>query len=340
MLYLTEQHELAFRFPEVHDQARLKIQLQRTLRVPDDGKDYPLPAGLGHFPICHVDDHADRVPASWLKRAGVMVPMHQAEALWLNFETTYVQDQGRYPFAIRIGTGKINAVTGRPWQTTLMRGPQNYVVAPRQKWLDGYAVGDGFVRQFVAMPMGKGYSVEEQVTGRDTFGGIQVQAYPMKRDVFEERFPVTPPVRFSLSQSLTSLGPVPGKPDMGLAPGGRIKQQVFEDLYELADWDQEQTRRCFIHLCDAARWRALTGTKPPAKPKTPREYRDAGLPWFNFFKKKAKSLKGSAKLASLETVADHAKTLGAPPLEDNAAAEDATGIDSKKRAIHDRDWSE
>lgn len=78
MLHLTKQHELEFCFQEVHPQARLKVQLQRTLRVPDDGQDYPLPAGLGSFPICHVDDHAARVPASWLKRADVMIPMHQS----------------------------------------------------------------------------------------------------------------------------------------------------------------------------------------------------------------------------------------------------------------------
>jgi len=46
MLQLTKQHELVFHFPEVHEQARLKVNLQRTLRVPDEGKDYPLPAGL------------------------------------------------------------------------------------------------------------------------------------------------------------------------------------------------------------------------------------------------------------------------------------------------------
>jgi len=338
MLRLTKQHELEFSFQEVHPQARLNIQLQRTLRSPDDGKDYPLPAGLGCFPVHHVDDHADRVPGSWLKRAGVMVPMHPTEALWLNFETALVESQGRYPFAIRVGTGKINAITGKPWGASLMRGPQNYAVAPNQPWLDGYAVGDGVVRQFVAMPMGKGYTVEEQITGSDNFGGIQVQVYPMKREVFERRFPVRPPVRFSIAEDPCKFSIANDTPDMGIAPGGRIKQQVYEDEYELADWDQAQMRRCFIHLCDAARWRALTGAKPPRKPIRPREYRDGGLPWFNFFRKKSKTLKGSTKLASLETVADHAKTIGDPPLNDNVAADDIEAIHAQAREVRDRDW--
>lgn len=38
---------LVFSFPEVHPQARLSISFQRTLRIPDDGKDHPLPPGLG-----------------------------------------------------------------------------------------------------------------------------------------------------------------------------------------------------------------------------------------------------------------------------------------------------
>ena len=37
---------------------------------------------------------------------------------------------------------------------------QNYVAIPKQKWLDGINCGDGTIRQFVAMPLGQGYTVE------------------------------------------------------------------------------------------------------------------------------------------------------------------------------------
>ena len=46
----------------------LKIEFQRTLRIPDDGKIYPLPAGFGRFPLRHVDDHKETVPESWIER--------------------------------------------------------------------------------------------------------------------------------------------------------------------------------------------------------------------------------------------------------------------------------
>ncbi len=335
MLYLTDNQKLSFRFPEVHEQARLTITLLRTLRVPDDGNDYPLPAGLGCFPVRHLEDFAPRVPATWLKRGGVMIPMYQSEALWVNFETTYVADQGTYPFAIKVGTGKINAVTGSSWAEGLTRGPQDYVVAPKQESLDGYATGKDIVRQFVAMPLGKGYSVEEQITQSDQWGGLQVQVYPMKREVFEKRFPVKPPLaRFSLSNDYSrntfddftsAIKKVQAgrgsttKPDMGVAPGGRIRQQIFADDFESTDWDLAQTSRCFIHLCNSALWKSLTGENPPTPPLTQRDYQQAGLPWFNAFKEKAQTLTGSAKLASLETVADHAQTIGDPPLKDNSS---------------------
>ena len=40
--------ELVFTFPEVHDKARLDIALKRTFRIPDDGKEYPLPPGFSN----------------------------------------------------------------------------------------------------------------------------------------------------------------------------------------------------------------------------------------------------------------------------------------------------
>jgi len=41
---------LVFSFPGVHPEAKLTIDFQRTLRIPDDDNTYPLPPGLGKFP--------------------------------------------------------------------------------------------------------------------------------------------------------------------------------------------------------------------------------------------------------------------------------------------------
>src|SRR5687767_12804574 len=71
----TKDDGLSFSFPDVHPSATLHITFQRTLRIPDDDKTYPLPPGLGEFPLRHVDDFANNVPASWLEHGGVMLPM-------------------------------------------------------------------------------------------------------------------------------------------------------------------------------------------------------------------------------------------------------------------------
>ena len=151
--------QLIFRFPNVHEDAELTIEFQRTLRIPDDNREYPLPPGLGKFPLYRVDDYPDNLPGILGKNmAGVFLPMYQTEAMWINFRADY-------PMAVKIAAGKINAVTGEAWTDELTNTPQDYLVVPGQPWLDGFCVEKGLIRQFVAMPLGEGYTAEEQLTG-------------------------------------------------------------------------------------------------------------------------------------------------------------------------------
>ncbi|NIR80308.1 MAG: hypothetical protein GWO00_18685, partial [Gemmatimonadetes bacterium] len=78
---------------------------------------------------------------AWRRHGGVLLPMYQAEALWLNFGRGGVfSGHGGYPFAVKVATGKINAVSGEAWSDGLNRDPQDYMVVPDQPWLDGYCV--------------------------------------------------------------------------------------------------------------------------------------------------------------------------------------------------------
>lgn len=347
MLHLTTENELAFEFRNVHPEAKLNIQLQRTLRVPDDGRQYPLPAGLGCFPLRHVEDFQARVPQRWMGRGGVIAPMYQSEAVWLMFNTRSIDNRAsNYPFAIKIATGKINAVTGGGWCTNLLRDPQDYVVTPKQKWLDGYSVEKDNVRQFVAMPLGLGYSAEEQIEGNAEWGGIQIQVFPMKGDIYEQRFPpiadkvkVRKDLGFTLQRSRTSsVKWFDTSTEMGIAPGGKINQQIFDDDFSLTDWDQEQTSRCFIHLCNSNQWQSLTSELPTKKPIGPEEYSQVGIPWFDYYKEAAPSAEGSDKLAGLDSVVDHARKLGDADNAKDVSHLPKKIVDLSSKPVSDKAW--
>ena len=95
---------------------RLSITFQRTLRIPDDGRSYPLPPGLGAFPLRRVKDFARRVPAAWRERGGYFIPMYQREALWISF-----RGERWRPNAVKVGVGGVNAISGQPWDERLRR---------------------------------------------------------------------------------------------------------------------------------------------------------------------------------------------------------------------------
>jgi hypothetical protein len=139
--------DLHFSFPEVHESAGMSVYFQRTLRIPDDDKDYPLPPGLGQFPLRHVDDYDGKIPRGWIRHGGVFFPMYQSEAMWIGFSGQYDSERlVRYPIAVKIATGKVCAVSGETWSEGMQRDPQNYVVVPEQPWIDGYCVGKGVIR--------------------------------------------------------------------------------------------------------------------------------------------------------------------------------------------------
>ena len=309
-----QQDALVFRFPDVHEHAVLRVEFQRTLRIPDDEKSYPLPPGLGRFPLRHVDDFAERVPETWLRHGGVMLPMYQAEAMWLAFRSPH-----GYPFAVKVATGKINAVTGEAWRDGLNRGPQDYLPVPEQPWLDGYCVEKGFIRQFVAMPLGAGYSAEEQVTGKAEHGGLQVSAYPLTRDAYERMLAERGRSRHLeyASAMMPAAAPAAAKMDMGLAPGGRMRQEIYTDRRALEDWDQRHTSRCFVHIANSLVWRQVTGEDPPTVPPTAAEYTRAGLPWFEYYAERQTAVDGSPVLRGLKSILGLGREKGDVPLPEN-----------------------
>ena len=340
----------------------LTVTFHRTLRIPDNGRQYPLPPSLGAFPLAHVEDYADRVPASWRERGGVFLPMYQREAMWIAFSGPTHQ-----PRAVQVGVGKVCAITGEPFRHTLgdpkhpgKKGTQNYIVTPPQPWLDGICAGHGTIKQFVAMPLGSGATVEGQVTGEETVGGLQLRVVDAKPGRFPDHPPsmtragggswlgqvelacasfsgaMPPPAPCAAAPGGPALGGAPRRSratSMGLAAGGKMKQKVYPDPHGLDTWDLTRSGRCFVHLCNSELYAEITGQPAPASPISADSYKAHGLPWYDLYDEGAAALDTTAKLAGVKSLGELDAEQGASPEGSN------DGVFSKvKRLVRDGVW--
>ncbi|MFJ4848186.1 hypothetical protein [Streptomyces sp. NPDC088733] len=300
------------------------VRFMRTLRLPETGT-HPLPPGLGTFPLRRVADFPDRAPEQWLARGGVMLPVYQREAMWLSFSAAA-------PAALQVGVGKVCAVSGAPWSDRLTQNPQNYVVLPRQPWLDGINSGSGTIRQFVAVPLGLGATVEGQVTGEEVWGGVQLQVFELREERLaawqaEQRrgsgvprpafggyggpagaapMPMAPMAAPApgAAPSARTRGPARSAPAMGLGAGGRMRQEVYRDDRKPSHWRDEPSGRIFVHLTTAPEWRRITGEAPPPSPVNRAAYTAAGLPWFDYYDADAEDLAAPETLGQVKPVGD------------------------------------
>ncbi len=259
----------------------VRVRFMRTLRLPETGT-HRLPPGLGTFPLRRVEDYPDTVPDAWRAKGGVMMPVYLREAMWLSFAGS------PEPTALQVGVGKVCAISGRKWTGKLSRRPQNYVVLPRQPWLDGINSGKGTVRQFVAVPLGMGATVEGQVTGEETVGGLQLGGYGGP-----------PPMPMA-----APAGPPPAAAAMGIGAGGTMRQEVYQDDRPSRDWSDTADARVFVHLVTPPEWRRITGEAPPPSPVDRAAYTRAGLPWYDYFDADGTDLDPSGTLADVKPVGE------------------------------------
>lgn len=115
------------------------------------------------------------------------------EAMKINFHV-YGSDmfapQAKY--AIRVFIGGVNGLSGEPVKANMatvlkrlngIEQTQDYLYVrggdnPAQQWLDGVSIAPGIVRQFVAIQPLSPETIEHQVTGLATVGGIQIEIIP------------------------------------------------------------------------------------------------------------------------------------------------------------------
>lgn len=310
----------------------VRVTFQRTLRIPEEGL-HPLPPGLGAFPLRRVADYPDTAPTEWLARGGVMLPVYQREAMWLSFGS----DE---PAALQVGIGKVCAVSGQAWTQMLHKDPQNYVPLPDQPWLDGINAGEGFIRQFVAVPLGLGATVEAQVTGVEEHGGVQLRAVGLNAAALAEwkAEQARQPFPNGLEgMALCAAPPGEAVADMGLGAGGRMRQEVYVDDRSLDDYDESRAWRVFVHLCSAAQWTAITGEVPPPTPVDREVYVQYGLPWFDYYDADAQDLPASEALSKVVPVGEK---LGEEP-EPFTPVDPSTVVtlkDPQSDTVTDGDW--
>ena len=182
---------------------------------------------------------------------------------------------------------------------------------PNQKWLDGICSGEGLVKQFVAMPLDQGYTIEAQITDEEKFGGFQI----VQMAAVEGRFPQRNPdldahireseARKRWEQSLNAgpmslhAGPLSAVSSlragalpapcqvedmsMGIAAGGSLKQQIQKDTYGIDSWNPKRKRSLTIHLVNSIAYKEITGLEPPSSPITVDAYERAKIPWYSHY---------------------------------------------------------
>jgi hypothetical protein len=163
------------------------------------------------------------------------------------------------------------------------------------------------VRQFVAMPLGQGYTVEAGITGREQHGGIQITVFGLR-----------PGVRLSPPPPHPPAGPMrmsaPSR--MGLGAGGRIAQKIYPDPHGLAVWDQSDPTPIAVHLVNSLAYRALTGSDPPPTPIDASTYSARGYPWFRLYEEHLGDVPAAGALAAVTTVAERDRERGQPLADD------------------------
>ncbi|KAL4740495.1 hypothetical protein BDV11DRAFT_204276 [Aspergillus similis] len=301
---------------------RLELSFHRTLRMPDDEKIHPLPASRGLFPLYNVNAFASQLPERITKRGGIFFPMWQREALWIQFN----HRGGNTHYAIRVNIGHINSVSGLDIYE--VSDKQDYLVVPGQQWLDG-----------IAAAVGSGYTVEGQVSGKEKFGGIQIEvipsyehgthtfSYSTEQGHVKYAAEHDTPSDYALKDGdKVTMAPKPST-FMGQARlcdflddgesleeieslWGKLMQDIVQDSYPKGVWDTARTRLLDIHILQPSDFEAVTHIVPPRTPITTEDYIKAGIPFYAVEEDPDRRLDGSATLAGVKSISAMDEEIG------------------------------
>ncbi|PQE20638.1 integral membrane protein [Rutstroemia sp. NJR-2017a BBW] len=252
LTHISAPNRIAVKSPEG---GRLDIALRRTVRVPDDGRSYNLPPNLGSFLLYDVNTYKDKLPVSVVQKGGFFMPIHDREAMFIQFASTS-------PFAIKIYSGGVNVISGESkhpraqensameTEFTTKHSAQDHMVTPAQNWVDGIASIDGKVQQFVAASDTYGYSVEAQLTNATIHVALRLAGGRAR-------------LQGDRSSPLEALS---------LAPGGLINQVIRHDDKPSGFWDTSSSVTFNVQPVDANLCQTILGFYPLLPPVTAVDY--------------------------------------------------------------------
>ena len=61
----------------------------RTIRVPEDGKEYSLPRGLKSFPLYDMQSFKSRLPTDLATQGGIFLPMYREFKFLLRYKFSF-----------------------------------------------------------------------------------------------------------------------------------------------------------------------------------------------------------------------------------------------------------
>jgi len=131
------------------------VSLRKTDKIEVNKDTHALPPDNGPLQEFKVSDY--HCPKSWSKD-GIFVQVEEGQPLWIDFRQN--EECACVPSVQRL-----NPITGKAadLESGLTKeDKQNYLVLPKQMWLDGYSKG-GKVYQFVVTKAGEGLAVNEYI---------------------------------------------------------------------------------------------------------------------------------------------------------------------------------
>ena len=94
-----------------------------------------------------------------------------------------------------------------------------------------------------------------------------------------------------------------GAAELGLGAGGKIRQEIVEDLYGAETWDEQCSGKVSIRIVNSAMFKLITGMDAPPTPLSAADYTKYGLPWFDYYDEAMPALLPSGILAKIKPIA-------------------------------------